>query len=119
MTRLHVNNRAQTVMPEYVLLFLLATVTIVVMTVYTQRALQARLRDAQVLMINKARDAADKDIPYQYEPYYGRVASLVGRAENSTSRLEPGGSSGIFTKYINETTSVQSQSDQLPPAFAQ
>ena len=105
-------------MPEYTLLFLLVVVTIAVITLYTQRALQARLYDVQVYMINQAREASGKPVPYQYEPYYGRVKSVVTRVENSKARLESGGTSGIFTKFINESTGVVSESDQLPPAFA-
>ena len=110
--------RGQTVMPEYALLIILATVTVVVMTVYVQRSLQARLRGAQVYMINEVRDAMGKPIPYQYEPYYGRIQSRVARVENSTSYLHPGGSSGVFTKYLNQTIGIDSVSDQAPPAYA-
>jgi hypothetical protein len=125
------NRRAQTILPEYVLVFFIAVAAMVSISIYGQRALQARQRDARIHMLNVASKGCDKDcqqaaglksgqIPQEYEPYYGEVSSIVNRKQDEKKGiLATGvGTTGIFRKVTSNSTEVTSNSVQKPPKDA-
>ena len=114
---------------------------IVAISVYVQRALQARVRDAKIFMVDRAaagckqaddesRDvqvncqgaAGMKDgrIRYEYEPYYAQVNAVVWRAqrERKAQGATGPGTSGFFRKQFDDATEVESTSVQSPPKDA-
>ena len=113
------NRQAQAVMGEYVLVIFMVLAVIVAMTVYFKRAVQARLHDARDYMVNDVRQRTagsyDGELYLHYEPYYTNTIATVVRDASSTTRILPGASSGIFRKVIDETTSVQVNSETAPP----
>ncbi len=123
------HNKGQTTLPEYVVTFFLVIGVIVAMTIYIQRALQARVWDARNYAVNVANQACDADchaaagvanksLPYEYEPYYGYVNSTTTRSSNTTDALLAVGETGIFRKIINEENQSSTYSEQLPPKAA-
>ena len=88
---------------EYALLISLVVAAIIAMQTYAQRALQARIRDASLYMVNGTSPLGTTD---QYEPYYLTTnyevtrdttqreilgVNLVSRNENSTRARAIGG----------------------------
>ncbi len=116
--------KAQAVIGEYVLVFFLVMGMVTAMTIYFKRAIQARIYEARNAMlnmvINRAQDYYNSDISIQigYEPYYGNTVSTVARQEDTRINLLPGGTTGNFYKTIDETTSVQTQSETAAPRDA-
>lgn len=114
-------DRAQAITGDYLLTFFLVVGIISAMTVFVQRALQAKFRDARNFAVNAIiRNAYDGPIWFAYEPYYANVASTSGRDLSHIIRIRGagGGVTGTFIKDIDEITAVQSQTQQLPPAEA-
>ena len=116
-------NKAQAVMGEYVLVFVLAIGMVTAMTVYFKRAVQARIYGARNSMMNTVANLAgdyygNTFLQREYEPYYGRTDSMVVRQESAGINLLPGGSTGIFRKTVNETTSIQTESQTAAPREA-
>lgn len=113
------NRQAQAVMGEYVLVIFMVLAVIVAMTVYFKRAIQARLHDARDYMVNDVRQRTvgsyNGELYLHYEPYYTNTIATVARDASSTTLILPGASSGIFRKVIDETTSVQVNSETAPP----
>ena len=115
-------------MPEYVVMFFVAIAALVVMTVYVQRAFQARTRDATLYMVNMASQACAEVgddcqvaanfqggvLQPQYEPYYGMVQSEVSR--NFTDKREL--REGVFIKNFADNSAISSESVQHPPENA-
>lgn len=86
----------QSSLPDYVVTFFIVIAAAVAMTVYIQRSLQAKTKDARDYMVGLAASECGPDcraaagisgngIPREYEPYYGHVDSRVSR--NSDSRI--------------------------------
>jgi hypothetical protein len=111
-------NKAQTNVSEYLVTFFIAIGSIVAMTVYVQRALQAKIRDSRNYMIETAAQAQGHDIQFEYEPYYGFVNSMVSRESDVQQALLPGGTTGFYTKNMDESIYVESLSVQAPPREA-
>ena len=118
---------------EYVLILFLVMGAASVMTVFVKRALQARVRDAGHLVFDSAVITANYinaiddqfgwvtgNIYSQYEPYYMNTESTIVTDARLTERLDSaiGTTSGIFTKEIDEETSVGTTSTTAPPAQA-
>ena len=113
--------------PEYVVGFLLAIAAMIAVTVYLQRAFQARARDAKIYMLDTAaqgcattgcQEAAGMragKFAYEYEPYYAKINSQVDRDQNE-QKLDI--LTGVFSKQFSQTIQVNSTSQQLPPAEA-
>jgi hypothetical protein len=125
------NRKAQTILPEYVIIFFIAVAAMVSIAVYAQRALQAKQRDARIHMLSVASQACDKDcqaaagikngqLPQEYEPYYGVVESRVDRDQSEKKGVIASGigTTGIFVKETNQVTDVTSTSVQRPPKDA-
>ncbi len=118
---------------EYTVTFFLVIAVVVAMTVYIQRSLQARMRDARQYMIATVSSQCDANcmnatglpgkstIGEQYEPYYAQVQATVG-TDSSVQKglLAPGvGGTGIFMAQTNAENQSASDSNQLPPVNAQ
>ena len=137
------NQKGQTIMPQYTLAVFLAIAAIMAISLFVQRALQARYRDTKNYMVEMASsgcvqaDASGgsegalhcgaaagmgdgKSLKYEYEPYYGLVSSNVDRAYEDSKELSGGGigSTGIFKKTFKEQTAVETRSEQAPPSAA-
>lgn len=122
------DNKGQSVMSEYVMVFFLVIGALVAITVFVQRALEARMHDARNYMINAITDsgacnancvaAAGGNIFYEYEPYY--AVSIADARRNASDTMgttsgNPQSIGAVYTKQVRESTSSNSISDQLPP----
>ncbi len=105
------------VIAEYAALIALVVASIVAMSFFVKRLLQARMADARDTMMSTVRSSYEGEIPDQYEPYYTQQNSQVSREINDQMNLLRGGRTGIYIKTFNETTTVNSQSVQLPPGM--
>jgi len=119
MLRQIVNNKAQAVMSEYILTIFLVVAVIVAMTIYFKRGVQARIHDARDYMVGEVRvrtaGSFTGNLYKEYEPYYTETNAIVDRDIVDTTRLEPGGSSGIFTKIYDQTIDIRLNSQTAPP----
>lgn len=104
---------------EYILTFSLVFLIIGSMSVYIQRALQARMRDARHYAMNELRKECTDDngcvgagnIAEQYEPYYSQV-----NLENSRGNTKQMGVSGRKTMSKDRLASFSNAlMSQLPP----
>ncbi len=123
------NNRGQTTLPEYVLIIFIVIAFAVAISLYAQRALQARVFDARNYAVKSAQAECDKDcqeailtggITREYEPYYGQIISNTDRQREDYTGIEGGVAKieGIYKKYINEESSSRTESRQKPPKDA-
>ena len=91
------NNKGQSSLPEYVVTFFVVIAAAVTMTIYIQRSLQAKTRDARDHMFSAAAKECDADcraaagisgngIPREYEPYYGYINSQTRRDSDALQR---------------------------------
>ena len=103
---------------EYVVTYLIVLLVIVGMTMYIKRALQGRMLDAKNYMMKTAAISYGSTINSGYEPYYLNTDAMVTRNADEQQQLLGGLATGIFRKDISINTSVQSFSNQLPPALA-
>ena len=131
------SKQAQTIMAEYVLVFFLIVGVATVMTIYFRRAVQARIRDARVTMLDMVRartnvfvngsPAYSGPLFAEYEPYYTNSTSSIIHNDFSRSSLTAGGSSGIYTDKPNVYTKMSTfgntaapkDADTLPPVGIQ
>lgn len=123
MLRLSNNNKAQARMTEYAVLIAMVMAVIVTMTVYFKRGLQARIHDARDYMLEEIHSETrgsgfDGNLYVGYEPYYGNTSAIVARDVDDHSLLEPGASSGIFTKNYGLTVRTMANSETAPPREA-
>jgi len=124
------NNKGQSVISEYVMIFFVVIAAAVAMTVFVQRSFEARVHDARNFLINSANSACDANclqatggtsIPYEYEPYYQQSAAIAGKYENDAKGEWPGNAQVIgviYKRSTNEQNNVVSTSNQLPPVCA-
>ncbi|MBI3314569.1 MAG: hypothetical protein HYZ86_01325 [Candidatus Omnitrophica bacterium] len=128
--------KGQSSLPEYVVTFFLVIAAVVAMTVYIQRSIQAKTKDARDYMVGLASAECDDDcraaagiggntIPGEYEPYYGKVDSRTSRNSEVRTGLVGGthivnGQRRLFDAMSrrNETVETTSHSEQLPPGAA-
>jgi hypothetical protein len=130
-------HKGQTILPEYVVVFFVVIAALVTMSVFVQRAFQARARDAKLFMVDTAAqgcqqaDAASTqawpiacqnaagiaqgNVAYEYEPYYGQINSDVVQEGQESKELS---ANSAFTKQMRHMTGVTSTSTQLPPGSA-
>jgi hypothetical protein len=113
------NTKAQAMMGEYAVVIALAMAVLMTMGVFVRRAIQARIHDARDYMVSEVRNRTlglfNGNLYKEYEPYYINTAAEVTRSHTDTSGLLPGGSSGIFLKTFDETTSATISSETAPP----
>lgn len=114
-------NNGQMSMSQYVILFFLAIGSLVAMTTFIQRVLQARIRDTKIYMMDniKTYGNVETNMRYEYEPYYANVSTVVGRSKDEQTDLVAGGATGIFRKNVNSQTTGDTISTQAPPKDAQ
>ena len=122
------SRKAQTIFPEYVLVFFVVIAMITAMTVYFQRSIQGRIRDAREYAVSEIRARAKPYYPgvneallyREYEPYYVQATSNVLMRSDDTTKLlaTPGYSSGIFAQIYNQETRIQTFSNTAAPKEA-
>jgi len=126
------NNKGQSVLSEYVMIFFVVIAAAVAMTTFVQRSFEARVHDARNYMIDtvsntlanecpeclNATGAIGNQIPHEYEPYYAQTISDVYHNEDTNAGATTGNAQvigAIYIKNLNEKTQVTSTSNQLPP----
>ena len=112
-------NQAQTITNEYLLVFFLVITSITVMGIYFKRAVQARVRDARIHIVDEVLERTKGyykgNVYYFYEPYYLNSEALTDYQINTTGRLEDGASTGVFHKIFSEKRQVMQTSETAPP----
>jgi hypothetical protein len=122
------NNKGQSVMSEYVLIFFVVIAAVAALTVLVQRTFEGRVHDARNFMIDtlinsnacdaNCRQATGGNIYYEYEPYYSLSLSDVQHNLNDTTTSTTGNPQAIGAIYnneLNEATTTVSTSTQAPP----
>ena len=119
------NNKGQTILAEYVMIFFIVIAALVAVTALVQRSLQARIHDARNFVIDSANNACDANcqqatggsISQEYEPYYTQMTAQTQHQEGTTDGVRPGNAQSlgsVYTRQTNETTQMSSTSYQLP-----
>lgn len=70
---------------EYAILIALVVAAIIAMQKYAQRALQARVRDAALYMVNETSELGNS---VQYEPYYLTTNYTINRSGSESVRQD-------------------------------
>jgi Flp pilus assembly pilin Flp len=83
--------KGQGVSAEYVILIALVSVSIVAMTVYVRRTLQARYRDANRAVYMKASGVLNQEVQMEYEPYYVNTTTDTDSSSAVQERIVAGG----------------------------
>jgi len=122
------NNKGQSVLSEYVMIFFVVIAAAVAVTTLVQRALEARVHDARnfamdSVMSSGACDAncvqaAGGNVSHEYEPYYSIALSDVQHSSAEAGTEQQGNAQvlgAIYTKSTSDTTQTNSTSVQLPP----
>ena len=125
------NNKGQAVMSEYVMIFFVVIAAAVAMTMYVQRALEARIHAARNFMIQTVNNSGACDanclhatggnIWYGYEPYYTETVADIQQGQTDTTGATTGNPKvlgGKYLKSLNEDSSAVSTTLQLPPGCA-
>jgi len=127
------DNKGQSILAEHSMVFFVVIAALVIMTVYVQRALQARIHDVRNYVIGQVMNnssvcdancvaAAGGNITYEYEPYYEIVGSTVQSASTDTTGATPSlvnySIGGKYIKGFNSQTAMSATSAQLPPECA-
>lgn len=114
------NSKKGQILGEYALTFFMVSAAIIAMSVFMARLFQARIFDAKRYMLNTVQNAAPHagTLRAEYEPYYGGTSSDADRTTSEQKGLEGGGGSGRFYRSLQDTTSVKTNSVQLPPKDA-
>ncbi len=122
------NKRGQATLPEYVLLLMIVVAFVTAITIYVQRGLQARILDGRNYAVDQARRecngnclaATGGGMSREYEPYYGHIISKTDRGMEDLSTIEGGvdEKEGVYKKYTDIRTTVNTESRQRPPRDA-
>ena len=128
------NNKGQTILSEYVMIFFVVIAAAVAMTTFVQRGLEARIHDTRNFMINTVTNSGACDanclnaagvtgnqIPYEYEPYYTVSDANVAQNQQDFTGATTGSAQvlgAIYYKGSNEATQAISNGTQLPPGCA-
>jgi hypothetical protein len=123
------NNKGQSVLSEYVMIFFVVIAAGVAMTTFVQRSFEARVHDARNYVVDSVMNVCDVNcvnaaggsITHEYEPYYS--VSLADAQHNESERDTTGQGNAqvlgaVYTKTKNEGTQTISTSCQLPPQCA-
>ena len=124
------NNKGQTILSEYVMIFFVVIAAAAAMTVFVQRGLEARIHDARNFMITTVTNSGACDanclnaagvtgnrIPYEYEPYYAQMFADIGQNEQETTGATTGNAQvlgAVYIKSSKQVTQTNSTSNQLP-----
>jgi len=125
------NNKGQSILSEYVMIFFVVIAALVAMTTFVQRSLEARVHDARNYMIDSVINSNVCDancvaatggaIGHEYEPYYALMNSSVQQNEAEGLGETPGNAKAIGAIYYktgNESAQTNSTSVQLAPGSA-
>lgn len=122
------NNKGQSILSEYVMIFFVVIAAAVAVTTFVQRALEARVHDARNFALDSVMSsgacdancvqAAGGNVSHEYEPYYS--ISLADVQHNSAEADTQGQGNAqvlgaIYTKSTTDTTQTNATSVQLPP----
>ena len=120
----------QSILSEHIMIFFVVIAVVAAITVYVQRALQARIHDARDYVISSVANSAVCDancvraagnITAEYEPYYTQM-TVQSQQNNDQSRTSMPGKAmvigAIYGKSFNEATQTGSVSCQQPPQCA-
>ncbi len=121
MLRILKNRKAQSILGEYAIVFAVALAMIVTMSVYFQRGVQGRIRDARMAMGNIVLSRTHdyhSEVRIDYEPYYLEVNSDIASDLYEKKTLGAGGLSGNATKSFLDLTTVETQSITAAPKDA-
>ncbi len=122
------NNKGQTVFTEYVVIFFIVVAAAATMTVFVQRALQGRIRDAKNYLISTVDNTAVMDSNFVhaahgrpqligYEPYYEQYNAVVANNINNDRGTMPGNPQSlgaIYLQHFREHGNNNATSIQLP-----
>jgi hypothetical protein len=122
------NNKGQSILSEYVMIFFVVIAAAVAVTTYVQRSFEARVHDARNYMIDAVNKSSVCDancmaatggsISHEYEPYYSEMVSDAVQNESDSTGAGAGNRQVLGAKYfknLNEETQTTSTSVQLPP----
>jgi hypothetical protein len=89
MLRRFYTKKGQSISGEYIVLLALAAVALVSMSVFVRRVLQARYRDANMLVTTKAAGAleAGQTLQFEYEPYYQQSNAVTATTSSEAERV--------------------------------
>lgn len=121
------NNKGQSILSEYVMIFFVVIAAATAMTTYLQRGFEARIHDARNFAVSSviSSNACDANclqatggsIAHEYEPYYTVTGAIVGQNAQDTVALTPGSAQETGSKYVKsskEATQTIANSIQLP-----
>jgi len=121
------------ILGEYGLVLILAAAAITGMTIMFSRSIQARIYDARTYMQEPIKDylptktltvaipgySVGDEVPVrEYEPYYTKRASVLEQSSKNTKALQSFGSTGIYSKSLDEKKDIKYIVNQLPPKDA-
>jgi hypothetical protein len=121
------NNKGQGLGVQYTTTFFLVTAFVVAMTVYVQRTVQGRIRDAREYMVRTVNGVyTDPSLnvrgkPYkEYEPYYVDTTVLRDSQRKETERLLQTypAPAGIFRLDVDDENITQIETNQASPRAA-
>ncbi|MBF0511592.1 MAG: hypothetical protein HQL13_04595 [Candidatus Omnitrophica bacterium] len=122
------DNKGQSIMSEHVMIFFVVIAALSAMTLFVQRAFEARVHDAHTYLIKQVNSACDANcqmaangIGYEYEPYYTRTLSFVAQNSEDMSTIQKGHEASFTSVYgrsYHQKTSATVNSSQLPPECA-
>ena len=113
------DERAQAVLGEYVLVFLIVAGMVTAMTVYFKRTVQGKIRDARNFAVRNVFQITNGvytgNLYLEYEPYYTNTVSLISRDSTQEVSIIPDNAMGYFRKTMNDVTSIDTYSVVSPP----
>jgi hypothetical protein len=128
------NKKGQAILSEYVMVFFVVIAAAVAMTLFVQRALEARIHDARDFMIDSVTNSGACDanclnaagltgnqIPYEYEPYYSVAISNSQQNQQDFTSAQPGSAQAIgaiYNRSLSDNSQAGSFDCQLPPECA-
>jgi hypothetical protein len=133
------NQRGVTAVAEHAITILLVVATLIAMTAYVRRSLQARVRDARHYMIQTINSACVDTIEpgtqvrkgcrtaaninglnmsEQYEPYYTHTSAAIEQDRTNYKRLFASSGVGNFVEDLNTQIKTSAGSDQWAPIKA-
>ena len=109
------DKQAQATTSEYLLVLGIVVTAMITMTVYARRAIQAKIRDADLAMtataINRTGNHFKGNWYLYYEPYYFNTSATTTRNDSLRSQLNK----TTFVRIYNTFTSVDSDGDTASP----
>jgi hypothetical protein len=111
MLQILIRKKGQGIISEHVFMIVLVAISIMVMSTYIRRALQARYRDGNRMVYMKASAALGNAVLGEYEPYYVNTSA---ETEVRTMLEESADMRGVVDKTSTLQRKQKSQSVQKP-----